>query len=151
MKTAIIFLLCALGGPHLSTQWFGQEITDDAFTAISIPEEYQSLQPNGDVEILEIRIETPQGESFVGKIRFEIPEGEEAKLISCKISTSLLEQSGLSPDFWTDSFPNPESAYLNMGDCLSKCQGASRPRLCKASCWFALIAEIATPFIIALI
>jgi len=130
----------------------------DEFKSIAIPSTYQTSPNSGrsseedvDVEILPISFTLENGKVIEGSMRFTMPATDEGSLINFEISSNLIEESGLSTDFWSDYYKKTSNGRVASSSCTADCQKQYTDENgnkikgrggCKAECWVKAVAPI---------
>ena len=127
-------------------------LTEPEFVEVSIPDAYKS-STNGrisseDVDdvILDVQIITTDGKEIVGKIHFVMPDDESLSYFA--MTENLLQEIGLSADYWIESFnsSNSNGRIARTQGCFGDCpeRGTAGSGTCRAECWLGIAVQIAT-------
>jgi len=153
MKKFLLFLF-VLVISFSCNEKFENQLIEDEFTSILIPDEYK-FNPSGsrvsdlDVESIEadIIVTTIQGQEIKGKARIVLPESDSESIVSLEFSNNLFEEIDIEPDFWISN-----SNARVKSSCIAHCQevftdddGKKREGRgrCKLNCWIATAAAVA--------
>jgi len=131
--------------------------SEPEFVEVAIPDAYKSPS-NGRVSsddvddlIMDIQITTTEGKEIVGKVHLIMPANESLSYFA--ITENLLEETGLSADYWIEAFNSNSNGRIARGEgCFATCRGMAKGEgrgTCKAECWLDIAVKVAT--IVALV
>ncbi len=141
---------------------------NDEFVQVNIPETFQYKSSQNSLtsktetldtesEVIDIKLIDENGQEVIGKIRFTMPSDDSISLVNLEVTNNLVEEGGLSSSFFEDYYlsesgksTTSKSSQLGCFNACKKIKKGEGRGVCKAECWFNILAK-AIPIIIAIL